>query len=181
MIFIVELIAAAAVMGILSWLLLKSSPENIETREKLCRNRIAGIAFALPTALLCVPLAIPVTPGFLLLWLWPLAIVLPVLCFFHLDYYASRGWAFFLILFAYDTVHGVFENHTPAAPLITVIALLAGIAGIWVSAKPCTLRDIFRKAARSEKWKYTASAASALIAVTAFYTLIMTIYGVFAR
>lgn len=181
MIFILELIAATVVMGALSWLFAGCSGENLPRMEKLCRNRIAGIIFALPTALLCVPLAIPVSPGFLLLWLWPLAIALPILCFFHLDHYGARGWAFFLILFTYDLIHGTFENHTPGAPVITIIALLAGIAGIWVSAKPCTLRDLFRKAAGSKLWKYSCSAASAVTAAAALYTLITLIYGVFAK
>ena len=181
MTFLIELFCGFAVCGCLSWLFLSVSDANIGTMEKLCRNRAAGLILALPSTLLCGPLAIPVTPGFLLFWLWPLAVILPVLCYFYLDSYASRGLAFFLILLAYDLIHGVFDNRTFGAPAITVIALLAGIAGIWISAKPCTLRDIFRKAAGSKYWKYSAAAAAAIIAAAVLYTLIMTIYGAFVK
>jgi hypothetical protein len=141
--------------------------------EKLCRNKVVGLALSLPCALLCVPLAVPVSPGFLQIWLWPLAIVLPLLCYFHIDYYASRGLAFMLILWAYDVVHGAFELKIPAAPAVTVIALLLGISGIWLAAKPCLLRDIFRKAAVSKRWKYIMFALSVPGGLTSLYMLIM--------
>ena len=181
MILIAELIVAAIVCGAMAWLFFTVSEGNITAMEKLCRNRNAGILLALPCAMLCVPLAVPVSPGFLLIWLWPLAIALPVLCYFFIDYYAARGLAFFLILFAYDMVHGLFDNHIAGAPVLTVIAMLTGIAGIWISAKPCTLRDIFRKAALNKKWKYISAALSAITAAAALYTFVMILYGVFAK
>ena len=181
MILMLELIASAGIAVFLIWQLLRLTENNRPAAEKLCRNRIAGIALALPCALLCVPLAIPVSPGFLLFWLYPLAIALPVLSYFYIDYYASRGFSFFLILSAYDIVHGAFEMHLPGAATVTVIALISGCFGIWLAAQPWLMRDIFRKCAVSGKWKYTAAALAALLLIMSLYVLIIMIYGVIAK
>ena len=182
MILLLELLAGMATAGILAWLFFTASADNIGKLEKLCRNKYAGLALSLPCALLCVPLAVPVSPQFLIIWLYPLAIVLPLLCYWHIDYYASRGLSFFLILLAYDLVHGCFELAVPGGSVITVIWLLLGIAGIWIAAKPCTLRDIFRKAAKSKVWKICAAVCGFTGAVCALYMLIMMfISGVFAK
>ena len=175
MILIAEIVCAVLIMGLLAWLFFTAYAGNISKLEKLCRNKYAGLALSLPCALLCVPLAVPVSPQFLIIWLYPLAIVLPLLCYWHIDYYASRGLSFFLILLAYDLVHGCFELAVPGGSVITVIWLLLGIAGIWIAAKPCTLRDIFRKAAVSKYWKYSAVFAAAAGSLTALYILIMII------
>ena len=173
MILLFETLSGLLIFAAIGVLLCRTSEKNIVKMEKLCRNKVVGLALSLPCALLCVPLAVPVSPGFLQIWLWPLAIVLPLLCYFHIDYYASRGLAFMLILWAYDVVHGAFELKIPAAPAVTVIALLLGISGIWLAAKPCLLRDIFRKAAVSKRWKYIMFALSVPGGLTSLYMLIM--------
>ena len=178
MLFLLELAAGIFLTGAVAWLTVTVSPENISRCEKLCRNRVAGLLIALPCTLACVPLAIPVSPGFLLNLLYPAAVGLPVLCYFYIDYYAARSFAFFLILLAYDIVHGAFELHTPGTPVVTVAALLTGITGIWISAKPCTLRDIFRKSAGSKIWKYSSFAAAAAMVLLSLYMLIMVVSGV---
>ena len=163
-------------------LFFRMTPERIPGAEKLCRSKLLGIILTLPAALQCVPLAIPVSPGFLIPWLYPLAIVMPVLSYFYLDYYASRGLAFLLILASYDIIHAAFELHLPGAAVVTVIMLLLSIAGIWIAAKPCTLRDIFRKAAKSKTWKRCAAVCGFTGAGCALYMLIMMfISGVFAK
>lgn len=181
MILLLELLAGMATAGILAWLFFTASANNIGKLEKLCRNNIAGIAYALPTALLCVPLAIPVSPDFLILWLYPLAVVLPILCFYHIDHYAARGVSFFLILLSYDAIHGVFENHIAGGGIATIILLINGVAAIWLSAIPCTLRDIFRKAAVNKYWKYALSSYSAVMGLLYLYIFIMMIIGVFVK
>ena len=182
MILMLEVIAAAAIAGFLLRQILLLNENNLPGAEKLCRNRIVGFFISLPCALLCVPLAVPVSPGFLIPWLYPLAIVMPVLSYFYLDYYASRGLAFLLILASYDIIHAAFEIHLPGAAAVTVIMMLLSIAGIWIAAKPCTLRDIFRKAAKSETWKICAAVCGFTGAVCALYMLIMIfISGVFAK
>lgn len=180
MIFLLELIAGAIIFAGLTVLYCRADAGNIEKLEKLCRNRNIGLATALPSALLCVPLAIPVSPDFLLFWLWPLAVILPVLSYFYIDSYASRGLSFFMVLLAYDLIHGVFELHTPGAQIITVLALLLGICGICFAAKPCLVRDLFRCAAAKRKWKYTAAGSAAAICLTSIYVLFTTLFGVSA-
>ena len=182
MIIYFELLAGVIVCGIFSILAWQASEKNITALEKLCRKKVPGLILSLTCALLCVPLAVPVSPGFLTGWLYPLAIVLPVLSYFYLDYYTARGVAFLLILLSYDAVHTAFELHLPGAAVVTVIMLLLSIAGIWIAAKPCTLRDIFRKAAKSKVWKICAAVCGFTGAVCALYMLIMMfISGVFAK
>ena len=176
-IFEIEMLILAGMLEALAVLVLKTDENNIAKMEKLCRNKVLGLILSLPCALLCVPLAIPVSPGFLIPWLYPLAIVMPVLSYFYLDYYASRGLAFLLILASYDIIHAAFEIHLPGAAAVTVIMMLLSIAGIWIAAKPCTLRDIFRKCAASEKWKYSAVAISVFFGAVMLYTLTVSIWS----
>ena len=178
MLFLLELAVGVFLTGITAWLIYTVTPENISRCEKICRNRIAGLLIALPCTLACVPLAIPVSPGFLLNLLYPAAVILPVLCYFYIDYYAARSLAFFLILLAYDIIHGAFELHTPGAAVVTVMALLTGVAGIWISAKPCSLRDVFRKSAGNKMCKYSCFAAAAVMFLLSLYMLIMVVSGV---
>ena len=172
----IEMLVLALVLAALAVCALKAAPATVNKLEKLCRNRIAGLLLCLPCALLCVPLAVPVTPEAVVPWLYPLAVVLPVLSFWHLDHYAARGVAFLLILAGYDIVHYAFDFRVAGAGAVTVILLLCGIAGIWLAAKPCTLRDIFRKCAVSSAWKYSVAACGVLGAVTALYTLIRSVF-----
>lgn len=181
MIMVIETLLAAAVFASLAVMAAAAKPENITKLEKFCRNNLAGVLLSLPCTLLCVPLAVPVSPGFLINWLYPLAVVLPIVSYFYLDHYAARGVAFLLILFSYDAVHAAFDIHLPGAAAVTVIMLIAGIAGIWIAAKPCTLRDIFRKCAVSTVWKYCAAGAGALWSLAALYLLIMIIIGVYVK
>lgn len=181
MVLMLESIAALVTAVFLVQLILRLTEDRLPQAEKLCRNRVAGIIFALPCALLCVPLAMPVSPGFLIFWLYPIAVALPVLSYFYIDHYASRGFSFFLILLAYDIIHGAFELHLPGAAVITVLALLYGSGGIWLAAQPYILRDIFRKCAVSEKWRYTFAALAALWGAMSLYILITMIYGVVAK
>ncbi|MBO5668468.1 MAG: hypothetical protein J6S43_05015 [Lentisphaeria bacterium] len=180
MIFLLELIAGVIIAGAVAIFFYRADTGNIEKLEKLCRNRNIGLFFTLPSALLCVPLAIPVSPEFLLRWLWITAVVLPVLCYFYIDSYASRGFSFFLILLAYDIIHGTFELHTPGAPVIAVAAMLWGIAGICFAARPCLIRDLFRCAAASRRWKYFLTGGAAAVSLMSLYVLLTTLFGVSA-
>lgn len=181
MIFLLELAAGTLLAGALTYLVLTVTPQNITCCEKLCRNKIAGLVIALPSLLLCVPLAQPVSPSFLLPLLYPIAVIFPILCFFQIDFYAARSYAFFMILLAYEIIHGAFVNRIAAAPLLTIAALMMGSGGIWLSAQPCLLREIFRKCANSKKWKYSTVAVTILMALLSFYTLVMMIIGVYSK
>jgi len=143
------------------------SEGNIGFFEKAVRNRYAGFLLALPALIHCIPYAEVVSPGFLLPLLWPLAVGIPVLCFFFIDFYTARAIAGAAILYAYDLVHTAYEWKLPGAVIWTVLAWLIGIGGIWISAKPWLLRDAFRKAAKSRSAAFLAAALCALSALTA--------------
>ena len=130
-------------------LFFRMTPERIPGAEKLCRSKLLGIILTLPAALQCVPLAIPVSPGFLLPWLLPVAVILPVLCWYFIDFYAARGFALWMIVSAYGMIHTAFDHHIPGRQAVIVLLWLAGIAGMWISAKPYLLRDLFRKSAEN--------------------------------
>lgn len=151
--FYVENLLFAAGFSYLAWRTYCSSESNIGALEKFTRDRKIGIAVALPALLLCVPHAKLVSPGFLLPLLWPLAVVLPVLCYYYIDYYAARAIAGALIIFAYDAIHFAYELKLPGAEVITVAAWLSGIAGIWYSGKPAALRDTWRAGAKSVRMR----------------------------
>ena len=83
-------------------------------------------------------------PDFLLPLLWPLALVMPPVCAFYVDYPNARAVGGALILAAYLAVHYGFDMELPGAPALTVLAWLVGIYGIVVSAQAWRLRDEFR-------------------------------------
>jgi len=128
--------------------------ENLLQRcEKLPRNRWLGMFFGWIALLLCVPHAAAVSPEFLLPYLLPMAIAVPILGFFWLDYPFARAWGGILILLGYYFVHSTFECHTPGAVLCAVAGWLIGILGIWISGKPCAMRDYLRLCTRSTLWR----------------------------
>ena len=98
-----------------------------------------------------------VSPDFLLPFLWPLAVVTPILGFFFVDYPAARAVGGLLILQGYTLVHYPFDLVLPGFPVLAVTGWLAGIAGIWVSAQPWAMRDYLRLAARSKIFRLTGS------------------------
>lgn len=151
---ILEAVFSAFVYAVAAMLFLRTTPETLPQREKLCRNRIVGVCLATPATLLCVPLAIPVCPGFLLPLLWPLAVILPVLCYFYIDFYAARSLALWMIVSAYGMIHTAFDHGLAGLQIITIAAWIAGIAGIWISAKPYLLRNYFRSAAEKRFFRW---------------------------
>ena len=143
---------------------LRRTPENLPAAEKLPRHRLAGAILGMAALIWCIPHAAVVAPGFLLPWLWPLAIVLPVLSYFHLDYLLARSVGGLAILGAYYYIHLSFDLHSPGAPLLAVLAWIFGLGGIWVSGKPCALRDWIRAGARSSRWRIGSAAFLWLLA-----------------
>lgn len=170
--FVVENLLFAAGFSYLIWRTYRSSESNIAALEKFTRDRKIGIAIALPALLLCVPHAKLVSPGFLLPLLWPLAVVLPVLCYCYIDFYAARAIAGALIIFAYDAIHFAYELKLPGSGVITVAAWLAGFAGIWYSGKPVALRDTWRAGAKSERIRWCVCGAMTLPVLIALESLI---------
>ena len=170
-----EALLSAGVYAAAAVLFARTAPENLPSRERRCRARWTGLLLTLPATLRCVPLAWPVSPDFLLPWLWPLAVVLPILCFFWIDAYAARGLAFWLIVSAYGQIHAAFDLQMPGTAVVAAVGWLAGIAGIWISAKPYLLRDLFRAAATVSAVRFAAAGGFAAAAATALYVFIQLI------
>ena len=170
-----EAVLSAGVYTAAAVMFLRTVPENVPSRETWCRSRWTGLLLTLPAALRCVPLAFPVSPDFLLPLLWPLAVVLPVLCFFWIDAYAARGLAFWLIVAAYGQIHTAFDLDMPGTAAVAAVGWLAGIAGIWISAKPYLLRDLFRAAAVRRSVCYAVAGGFLAAALTALYIFIQLI------
>ena len=134
----------AAGCGSLAYLLWTVNPENLRRREAWTRSRIWGLVLGYIVLVSCVPYARVVSPDFLLPFLWPLALVMPPVCAFYVDYPNARAVGGALILLAYLTVHYGFDLELPGAPLLTVLAWIVGVYGIVLSARPWQLRDEFR-------------------------------------
>ena len=137
-------ISGAAGCVWLAVLLWRTDAGNLPRREAWTRNKPCGMVLGYIAFALCVPHAAVVSPDFLVPCLWPLALTLPVVCALYVDYPVARAVGGLLILLAYTVVHAGFDLHLPGAPALSILAWLAGIAGIWISAQPWRLRDVFR-------------------------------------
>lgn len=144
MLFYLTSVLGAALCGILAYLLWSVTPENLRRREAWTRNRVWGLVLGYVVLAACVPYARVVAPDFLLPFLWPLALVMPPVCAYFVDYPNARAVGGALILSAYLTVHYGFDLELPAAPVLTVPAWAVGTYGIFLSAQPWRLRDEFR-------------------------------------
>lgn len=142
--FYLTFASGAAGCFYLACLLWRVSPALLPRREAWTRNKALGMVLAYVAFIVCVPYAQVVSPDFLLPFLWPLALVMPVVCALYVDYPAARAVGGLLILLAYLAVHAGFELMLPFAPALSVVSWLVGVAGIWLSAQPWKLRDLFR-------------------------------------
>ena len=159
------------------WLTLAAAPERVGKLEKLTRNRWIGLFGGWIALALCVPHAVVVSPAFLLPFLWPIAVAVPLLGFFYVDYPAARAVGGLLILAGYSLVHYTFDFRTPGFPLLAVAGWIAGIAGIWISGKPCAMRDYFRMAAEKVWFRRLCAAFWCVGALLCIWALVMTREG----
>ena len=136
---------------------LKAAPENIKKIEQLTRNRYIGLFLGWFALIICVPHAAAVSPAFLLKFLYPLAIAVPVLGFFFIDYPASRAISGTLILSAYNLVHLAFDINAFGMSFFAVCGWIAGFWGIWCSGLPWAWRDMFRKCASNAVFRKIAA------------------------
>jgi hypothetical protein len=74
-------------------------------------------------------------------------------------------------------VHYTFDFRTPGFPLLAVAGWIAGIAGIWISGKPCAMRDYFRMAAEKVWFRRLCAAFWCVGALLCIWALVMTREG----
>ena len=150
---------------------------RLEKVESLPRNKWIGLVVGWIALAVCVPHAEVVAPAFLHPFLWPIAVIVPILGFFFVDYPAARSLGGGLILMGYYLVHYTFDFRTPGFPVLAVIGWLIGIIGIWISGKPCAMRDYLRLAGRSRSFRFSCAAGWGVAAVLSLWALIMTRTG----
>ncbi len=155
-------------------LTLAAGSKNASALERLARNKWIGLFGGWIALAICVPHAVVVSPQFLLPLLWPMAVIVPVLGFFFVDYPAARAVGGLLILSGYSLVHYTFDFHTPGAPAFAVLGWLTGIAGIWISGKPCAMRDYFRLVSGRRSYRFICGALWSVAALFALWALVMT-------
>ena len=85
------------------------SPGNLSRFEAWPRRRLPGMLIGWAALAICVPHAEVVSPGFLVPLLWPLAIAVPILGYFFVDYPLARALGGISILGAYYFIHKSFE------------------------------------------------------------------------
>lgn len=144
---------AGLCLAALGVLLLTTNERNLAGREKFARFRWSAIFPGIPALLWCVPHAQAVAPNFLLVFLYPLAIIIPILSYFVLDYITARVISGLAIIAAYEVIHRAFNAQMAWSELLVVYSWLLGFFGIWCSGIPCHFRDIFRLAARKKVFR----------------------------
>ena len=175
----IVLVIAAAIAAALGTLLWASTPERLPRLEPLPRNRVAGLLLGYIALVMCVPHAEVVAPDFLVPFLWPIALVAPWICVFYVDNPTARAVGGLMILFAYEVVHRTFECRFCCAPLLAVAAWGFGIAGIWLSGYPSSMRDALRLAARRRSFRF--AAAGVFWALTLLFAVAAVVGGGAAR
>ncbi len=152
-------------------------PERLNAVEALPRNPLWGMILGWIALIWCVPHAEAVAPGFLMPLLWPLALIVPVLGYFFLDYALARAAGGLMILTAYYFVHASFEHRAPGAPVLAVLCWCWGIGGIWISGKPAAMRDWLRLVCRSRLWRNLSAVWFALFGCAILTVMLLTWKG----
>ncbi len=150
------------------------NPENLSKYESWPRNRLVGLLLGWVELAICVPHAMVISPNCLQPLLWPLAVIIPVLCYFYIDYATARAVGGAMILWSYYLIHKGFDLHTPMLAIPAVLGWVFGLAGIWVSGKPCSLRDWIRLCSKSTYWRRISTSYLLLLAVLVLIAVIMT-------
>lgn len=168
-IYLTALFATAIISAILAWACLRLSPQRLPQVEPLPRRRDVGVVLAFIALIWCVPHATPIVWGWMLPWLYPVAVVCAVMAYLFLDYLLSRALGGLLILISYYFLHESFTRHTSGAALLTILCWALGIAGIFISAKPHLMRDLIRRMCASLRWRAGVAAFFAAFSAIVLY------------
>ena len=141
------------------------TPEKLPENEKLPRNRLAGAIIGAVALLVCVPHARVVSPAFLQPFLYPLAVLIPILSYYFLDHCLARAIGGVMILWAYYWINVSFAQHSAILYLVAPAAWIWGALGIWISGKPWALRDWIRKVSTNARWRYVSIAVLCIFAI----------------
>jgi hypothetical protein len=140
---------------------------NINKIEKIPRNVLLGVIFAIIDILWCTPQAVEIFSQSSGVMIWSIAIAALVIGCCFLDYLFARALAGFLILLAHYFLRASFAVDLPLMWLFSIACLLLGVAGIFFGGMPHLFRDLLRKLCNSVKWKTT------FVALFSVYTVLM--------
>lgn len=143
----------------------KQLPSNIEKWEKLPRNVYIGMLIAMIDLAICVPHSMPLVPTSMQNWLIPAAVIFTWLIYQFLDYIFSRAFGGLLILLAHYLLFASFAFNIPLKPIFSILCFAMGTMGIFFCGKPYLMRDLIRKIASHDKWRYSAVIISSTYAM----------------
>jgi hypothetical protein len=146
---------------------------NISKIEKIPRNVLLGVIFAIIDILWCTPQAVEIFSQSSGLIIWGIAIAALVIGCCFLDYLFARALAGFLILLAHYFLRASFAVDLPLMWLFSIACLLLGIVGIFFGGMPHLFRDLLRKICNSSKWK------KSFVTLFSVYTVIMIFSGIY--
>ena len=131
--------------GMAIYTFLKMRQENISVNEKIPRNYIFGIIFAIIDIVWCIPQALAIFSPGSSTWIFPAAIICLVIGCLFLDYLFARAFAGFLILLSHYFLFESFAADISCIWLFSIACYVMGTFGIVIGGIPHLLRDFIRK------------------------------------
>lgn len=164
--FIISLLLFGIVTGFLSlFTIYKLRQPNLSKIEKLPRNIVLGVIFAVADIAWCAPQAVEIFSKSSFFIVWAIAIIALIVGCFFLDYLFARALAGFLILLAHYFLRASFAADIPVIWLFSIVCLIMGTLGIFFGGIPHLFRDLLRKLCKEKKWRNAFSCIFALYSV----------------
>jgi len=127
--------------------------QNISRNEKIPRNFIFGIIFAIIDIAWCVPQALSIFSPGASSWIFPVAIICLIVGCCFLDYLFARALAGFLILLSHYFLLESFAADIPHMWLFSIACYVMGTFAIAIGGVPHLLRDLIRKISLNKSWR----------------------------
>ena len=173
LIFSYALLAFGVCSGIMAvFALLYFNSTHLSKLEKLPRNVVLGVIFAVIDIVWCVPQALAIFSAGSGTWIFPAAILCLVVGCFFLDYLFARAFAGFLILLCHYFLLESFAADFSHLWLFSLACYVMGTFGIVVGALPHLLRDLIRNISLKKSWRI------GFTIVFVFYSLLGVITGI---
>ena len=163
LVFSYVLIVFGICFGLLAgYTFLYVSPQNITGNEKIPRNFIFGVVFAIIDIVWCVPQVLSIFSLGSFSWIIPAAILCLVVGCCFLDYLFARALAGFLILLSHYFLLESFAAGISCMWLFSTACYVMGTFGIVIGAVPHLLRDLIRKISLNKSWRVSFTVIFAL-------------------
>ena len=160
----------AGILAIFALFYFKST--RLPKLEKLPRNVILGVIFAVIDIVWCVPQALAIFSAGSAAWIFPAAIICLVVGCFFLDYLFARALAGFLILLCHYFLLESFAADLQYLWVFSLAFYVMGTFGIVMGALPYLLKNLIRNISFKISWKVS------FTIIFAFYSLLGIITGI---